>query len=150
MNRLRSGKRAVCSCSWFFCQFEHQQLTKVWSHEHCFLIATSGHDVCMFVKVHPLTPPPPHRHTPHHRQFKSCTCTCACVCACPSLRPQLGKPGGLSHSQRKEQSWPVYLPLITSQLRTDCRGNKGLIVSTRLSQRTSYFLQAADSHCCSS
>lgn len=117
----------------FFCQFEHQQLTKVWSQENCFPTAASGQTYMMCACL-----------------FKPCMCTCACVCTCPSLRPQLGKPGGLSHRQRKEQSWPVYLPLIALQLRTDCRGNKGLIVSTRPSQRTSYFLQAADSHCPSS
>lgn len=89
-----------------------------------------------------LHPPP----TDTHRQFKPRTCTCACVCSCPSLRPQLGKPEGLRHSQRKEQSRPVYLSLIALQLRTDCRGNKGLIVRARPSPRTSYFLWAADPH----
>lgn len=53
-----------------------------------------------------------------HMQESTCACVClpvrayahvpvfvlSEVCACPSLSLQLGKPGGLRHKQRKEQS----------------------------------------------
>lgn len=67
---------------------------------------------------HPLPLPPP-------LSLFASTCTCAYVCACTSLSLQLGKPVRLRHRQRKAQLWPVYQSLITLQLRTDCRGNKG-------------------------
>lgn len=65
-------------------------------------------------------------HLPHPPSLSASTCTCAYVCACTSLSLQLGKPGRLRHRQRKAQPWPVYQPLIALQLRTDCRGNKGV------------------------
>lgn len=66
-------------------------------------------------------------------------CLCSPLCAWPSLSPQLGRAGGLRHSQRKEQPRPVNWSLIALQLRTHCRGNKGLIVRVCSSQHTSFF-----------